>query len=78
MGSRDTHDRRVASLIERGVSPAAIAGLHSPIGLDLGASTPEETAISILAEILAARTDTTALPLTVLSGSIHGRREVRA
>jgi len=78
MGSRNTHDRRVASLLERGVSPDSLAGLHSPIGLDLGASSPEETAISILAEILAARTDTTALPLTVLEGSIHGRRAVRA
>ena len=45
--------------------------LHSPIGLDLGASTPEETALSILAEVLAARTDSTALPLAVTTGSIH-------
>ena len=78
MGSRVTHDRRVASLLERGVSAESIAGLHSPIGLDLGASTPEETAISILAEVLAARTDATALPLTVLDGAIHTRRSVRA
>jgi len=78
MGSRTTHDRRVASLIERGVSADSLAGLHSPIGLDLGASTPEETAISILAEVLAARSDSTALPLTVLEGAIHGRRSVRA
>jgi xanthine dehydrogenase accessory factor len=78
MGSRNTHDRRVASLLERGVSRDSIAGMHSPIGLDLGASTPEETAISILAEILAARTDATALPLTVLDGAIHGHRAVRA
>jgi xanthine dehydrogenase accessory factor len=77
MGSRGTHDRRVASLLERGVSADSIAGLHSPIGLDLGASTPEETAVSILAEILAARNDTTALPLAVLAGAIHTRRSVR-
>ena len=77
MGSRTTHDRRVASLLERGVTPEALAALHSPIGLDLGASTPQETAISILAEVLAARTDTTALPLTVLDGAIHTRRSVR-
>jgi xanthine dehydrogenase accessory factor len=69
MGSRNTHDRRVASLGERGVTD--IGRLHAPIGLDLGASTPEETAISILAEVLSARADTTALPLTVLSGAIH-------
>lgn len=71
MGSRTTHDRRIASLRERGVPDDALARLHSPIGLDLGASTPEETAISILAEVLASRTDTTALPLTVLTGAIH-------
>ena len=72
MGSRTTHDRRIASLAERGITDTG--RLHSPIGLDLGASTPEETAISILAEILAARNDSTALPLAVLQGSIHGRR----
>ena len=71
MGSRNTHDRRVASLRERGVSESAMLRLHSPIGLDLGASTPEETAVSILAEVLAARTDSTALPLAVTTGSIH-------
>ena len=71
MGSRNTHDRRVASLRERGVDDAALLSLHSPIGLDLGASTPEETAISILAEVLSARADSTALPLTVLDGAIH-------
>jgi xanthine dehydrogenase accessory factor len=75
MGSRTTHDRRIASLLERGV--VHIGRLHSPIGLDLGASTPAETAVSILAEILAARSDATALPLTVLDGAIH-RRSVAA
>ena len=74
MGSRVTHDRRVASLRERGVSEEAMLRLHSPIGLDLGASTPDETAVSILAEVLSARGDTTALPLTVTSGEIHARR----
>ena len=76
MGSRNTHDRRVASLAERGVTD--IARLHSPIGLDLGASSPEETAISILAEILNARSDSTALPLSVLGGAIHPRSEHRS
>jgi len=71
MGSRSTHDRRIASLLERGVSVEALARLHSPIGLDLGASTPEETAISILAEIIAVRTGSTAARLTTTTGSIH-------
>jgi len=78
MGSRNTHERRVASLRERGVDAAAIARLHSPIGLDLGSSTPEETAVSILAEVLAARADGTALPLTVTTGAIHSARRARA
>jgi xanthine dehydrogenase accessory factor len=72
MGSRTSHDRRVASLRERGVDDAALARLHSPIGLDLGASTPEETAISILAEVLAARSDGSARSLTSTTGAIHG------
>lgn len=71
MGSRTTHDRRVASLRERGVPTASIERLRSPIGLDLGASTPAETAISILAEIMAARTGASAAPLTTTAGSIH-------
>ncbi|MDJ0335809.1 XdhC family protein [Salinibacterium sp. G-O1] len=71
MGSRNTHDRRVASLLERGVTESAMLRLHSPIGLDLGASTPGETALSVLAEVLAARTDSTALPLAVTTGAIH-------
>jgi len=71
MGSRATHDRRIASLLERGVSHESLERLHSPIGLDLGASTPEETAISILAEIIAARTGGSAARLTATTGSIH-------
>ena len=74
MGSRTTHDRRVASLKERGVSDAAIARLRSPIGLDIGASTPQETAISILAEIMAVRTASSAAPLATTSGAIHQLR----
>ena len=74
MGSRRTHERRLASLRDRGVSEQRIARLHSPIGLDLGASTPEETAVSILAEVLAARTGATTGSLRDTSGSIHGSR----
>ncbi len=53
MGSRRTHDDRLARLREAGVSEEAIARLSSPIGLDLGARTPEETAVAIAAEIIA-------------------------
>ena len=57
MGSRTTHDKRMERLAEVGIDdPADIARLMSPIGLDIGARTPEETAISICAEIIANRT----------------------
>ena len=55
MGSRRTHDDRMKRLREAGVGEQALARLASPIGLDLGARTPEETAVSIAAEIIAAR-----------------------
>jgi xanthine dehydrogenase accessory factor len=68
MGSRVTDARRRASLDELGVDHGR---LHSPIGLDLGASTPAETAVSILAEVLAARQGATTEPLAGRSGAIH-------
>ena len=68
MGSRVTDARRRASLDELGVDHSR---LHSPIGLDLGASTPEETAVSILAEVLAARSRATTEPLVQRTGAIH-------
>lgn len=71
MGSRRTHDRRLDRLREVGISDADIARLHSPIGLDIGARTPEETAISICAEIVAARSGRSARPLSATSGPIH-------
>ncbi len=71
MGSRRTQDRRVAELVERGITDAELARLHAPIGLDIGASTPGETAVSVLAEVLASRTGATGLPLTDLAGPIH-------
>ncbi len=74
MGSRRTQDRRTAALVERGAVPAELARLHAPIGLDLGASTPAETAISVLAEILASRSSSSGLPLTTRSGPIHAPR----
>lgn len=78
MGSRRTHDRRIASLRDRGVGDDLIGRLHSPIGLDLGASTPEETAISILAEVMASRTGGAAGSLRDGSGSIHDPRRSSA
>ncbi|MEU6556413.1 XdhC/CoxI family protein [Streptomyces sp. NPDC046915] len=71
MGSRRTHDHRMRLLREAGVSDRQLARLHSPIGLDLGARSPEETAISVVAEILATRHRTTGLPLSDLTGPIH-------
>lgn len=54
LGSRKTHARRVAALREAGVGEESIGRLHAPIGLDLGAERPEEIAVSIAAEIVAA------------------------
>jgi xanthine dehydrogenase accessory factor len=53
MGSRQSHRRRVESLLAEGVAPEALLRLHSPIGLDLGAVTPAEVAVSITAELVA-------------------------
>ncbi len=64
MGSRRTHEDRTRRLREAGVSDGELARLRSPIGLDLGARTPEETALSIAAEIVAARRGGTGRPLT--------------
>lgn len=69
MGSRGTHERRVEELVRRGIRD--LDRLRSPIGLDLGASTPEETAISILGEVLAVRSGASAAPLSRTSGAIH-------
>jgi xanthine dehydrogenase accessory factor len=72
MGSRRTHARRVERLREAGVDDAGLARVMAPIGLDLGARTPEETAISICAEIIARRTGrTTAASLGAGTGPIH-------
>ncbi|WP_046920126.1 XdhC family protein, partial [Streptomyces stelliscabiei] len=71
MGSRRTHDERMRRLREQGVTENQLGRLRSPIGLDLGASTPEETAVSITAEIIAQANHGTGRPLTRITGPIH-------
>ena len=72
MGSRTTHAKRMERLAEVGVNdPADLDRLMSPIGLDIGARTPEETAISICAEIIASRTGRKAPSLRDGQGPIH-------
>jgi xanthine dehydrogenase accessory factor len=71
MGSRRTHDDRLARLRDVGISEAELARLRSPIGLDLGARTPEETAVAIAAELIQVRWGGTGRPLTATTGRIH-------
>jgi xanthine dehydrogenase accessory factor len=71
MGSRRTHEDRLARLREAGVSETSLERLSSPIGLDLGARTPEETAVSVAAEIIAGRWGGGGSRLTDLEGRIH-------
>ncbi|TCO35315.1 xanthine dehydrogenase accessory factor [Kribbella steppae] len=71
MGSRRTHDDRLKRLREAGLTETEIARLASPIGLDLGARTPEETAVSIAAEIIALRWGGAGTRLTTHPGPIH-------
>jgi xanthine dehydrogenase accessory factor len=71
MGSRRTHDDRLARLRDEGVPEDALARLASPIGLDIGARTPEETAVSIAAEIVAHRWGGTGARLGATDGPIH-------
>ncbi|MEG8280397.1 XdhC family protein [Streptomyces sp. AHA2] len=71
MGSRRTHEDRERRLREAGVGAPELARLRSPIGLDLGARTPEETAVSIAAEIIAQRNGGTGTPLTGSTTPIH-------
>jgi xanthine dehydrogenase accessory factor len=71
MGSRRTHDDRLARLRERGLAEDELARLRSPIGLDLGARTPEETAVSIAAEIIALHWGGSGRPLGATEGAIH-------
>ena len=71
MGSRRTHEDRLARLREAGLTEDELARLRSPIGLDLGARTPEETAVSVAAELIQLRWGGSGQPLTGTSGRIH-------
>lgn len=81
MGSRRTHRERLEQLRAADVTDAQLARLHSPIGLDLGARTPEETALSIMAEVVAERRGGSGRGLGDTEGPIHreraGRRDDR-
>jgi xanthine dehydrogenase accessory factor len=76
MGSRRTHDDRLDRLRAAGLSAAELDRLASPIGLDLGARTPEETAVSIAAEIIAMRWGGGGERLSGTDGAIHHGREI--
>ncbi|MGP3923275.1 XdhC family protein [Streptomyces sp. 8N616] len=71
MGSRRTHEDRLKALRETGLEDAELARLRSPIGLDLGARTPEEVAVSIAAEMVALRWGGSGTALTETAGAIH-------
>jgi len=71
MGSRRTHEDRTARLKEEGVADEQLGRIASPVGLDLGARTPEETAVAIAAEVIALRTGHEGGRLAGGSGPIH-------
>ncbi|MFF1674865.1 XdhC family protein [Streptomyces sp. NPDC058256] len=71
MGSRRTHDDRMKRLVDAGFGESELSRLRSPVGLDLGARTPEEVAVSVAAEIVALRWGGSGAPLTATGGAIH-------
>ncbi|WP_406002832.1 XdhC family protein [Streptomyces sp. NBC_00829] len=71
MGSRTAHADRLRRLREAGAGAGELSRLHSPIGLDLGARTPEETAIAVLAEIVKCRSGASGEHLARTTGRIH-------
>ena len=73
MGSRKTVDERRRRLLDAGMSAAECARIHSPLGLDLRAETPAETAVSVFAQWIASRHGGTGVALNQMEGSIHAR-----
>jgi xanthine dehydrogenase accessory factor len=73
LGSRRTAADRNRRLAEAGASAEALARVHSPCGLDIGAATPEEVAISIMAEVIAGRSGRAGEALVSAEGSIRPR-----
>lgn len=71
MGSRRTHRERLALLRDAGLDDGELSRLRSPIGLDLGARTPQEVAVSVAAEIVALRWGGSCLPLSGTTGAVH-------
>ena len=78
LGSRQTTADREERLRRAGVGDADLARIHAPCGLDIGSRTAEETAVSVLAEIIAARAERAGTPLRQTSGPIHGRDRAEA
>ena len=72
VGSRKTNRDRRERLINAGVSDESLSRIRGPIGLDIGANTPEEMAVSIMAEIIAVRRGRSGGALTDATGSIRG------
>ena len=73
LGSRKTTADRERRLRESGVEDSELARIHAPCGLDIGAATPEEVAVSVLAEIIAVRSGRAGEPLRQGSAAIHPR-----